>query len=250
MLLFAKRPARWNNGPVLCQCRVVNVSPGVSSSWRGRGADAGSRSRAAKAAACAAVSSSAPPRVTSNGCPSGGCAPPPPPPVTSAPAPARHVRPWTSQPAQRSAPVTPGGGGSPVTLADPGLMVDRVQRGPPHPHSARTGGRSVQTGGGPSTSSSPASSRVPNDRIYHGVFGLAGGFGVRGCTKNSLKPKCSRTLTPQSARAPRRTQGPAPSGGVTSQDHHDRHPARACLTAPAASRQPPAARNCLRSQPR
>ena len=95
-------------------------------------------------------------------------------------------------------------------------------RGTPDPHSARTGGRSVQTGGGPSTSSSPASSCVSNDRIYLGGFGLAGGFGAPGRTKVSLKPKCSRTLTPHSARAPRRTQGPAPSGNDTSQDHHGR----------------------------
>ena len=38
----------------------------------------------------------------------------------------------TSHSSQSSAPVTPGGGGSPVTAADPGLMVDRV-----HPVSIR-----------------------------------------------------------------------------------------------------------------
>jgi hypothetical protein len=112
-----------------------------------------------------------------------------------------------------------------------------VYGGTPDPHGARTGGRSVQTGGRPPASSSPASSRASNDRIYRGVFGLAGGFGAPGCTKVSLKPKCSRTLTSQSTRAPRHAQGPAPSGNDTSQDHHDRHPARACLRAPGARRQ-------------
>jgi hypothetical protein len=105
------------------------------------------------------------------------------------------------------------------------------------PVSARTGGRSVQTGGGPPASPSPASSRVSNNRIYRGVFGLAGGFGAPGCTKSSTEPKSSRTLTPQSARAPRHAQGPAPPGNDNSQDRHDRHPARACPTAPGARRQ-------------
>jgi hypothetical protein len=84
-----------------------------------------------------------------------------------------------------------------------------------------------QTAGGPPASSSPASSCVSNNWIYRGVFGLAGGFGAPGCTKVSLKPKYSRTLTPRSARAPRHAQRPAPSGNDTSQDRHDRHPARA-----------------------
>ena len=112
------------------------------------------------------------------------------------------------------------------------------------------GGRSVQTGGGPPASPSPASSRVSNNWIYLGGFRLAGGFCAPGCTKSSTEPKCSRTLTPHSARAPRHAQGPAPSGN----DHHDRHPARACPTAPGArrrapgaGRQTPGARNCLRS---
>jgi hypothetical protein len=71
-----------------------------------------------------ALSSSAPLPVRLNGCSAGGCAPP-------RPAPGGHVRPQASQPAWGCAPVTAGRRGTPVTVVDPGLTADRVQRDTP-----------------------------------------------------------------------------------------------------------------------
>jgi hypothetical protein len=65
---------------------------------------------------------------------------------------------------------------------------------------------------GPPTSPAPASSCISNDWIYLGVFWLAGGFWVPGCTKNAPEPKSSRHRAPQDARALRHT-GTCPAGG-------------------------------------
>jgi hypothetical protein len=49
-------------------------------------------------------------------------------------------------------------------VVDPGLVVDWVHRGTPDPHSARTGGRSMQTGG----------VRQPHPHLLAHVFQITG----------------------------------------------------------------------------